>query len=73
MLRLFVAASLVAFKLSYELISNKFSGFLSALINADSSTVNALERHFVKSLHYDLQISSHSLKKLMALLVQHHA
>jgi len=71
MLRLFVAATLIAFKLTFELVSNDFCNFLSKLIGVDIPTVNALERHFVKALNYDLQVSPHSLKRLIALLVQH--
>lgn len=73
MLRLFVAATLVAYKLNFEIVSAKFLTFLSALIGTDTVTVTALERHFVKALNYDLQLAPHSLKKLIALLVQTHA
>jgi hypothetical protein len=70
MLRLFVAATLVAFKFSYENVSTKFPIFLSKIIGTDVNTVHALERNFVKSIDYDLQVCPHNFKKLMVLLLQ---
>lgn len=42
LLRLFVAATLVAFKVSYELVSSNFLNFLSVILGTDTATVNAL-------------------------------
>lgn len=42
LLRLFVTAANVAFKLSYELVSPNFLRFLADLIGVDLNTVHAL-------------------------------
>lgn len=67
--RLFVTSTIVAFKLSYELVSPEFVKFVAQLIGVDIEVVHALERHFVRTLNYDLHVNSTHIKKLIKLIV----
>jgi hypothetical protein len=68
MLRMFVTATNLAFKLTYEIVSQEFLEFLAIVLAADVKLVNSLERHFVEVLAYDLQVNHDNVNTLLKLL-----